>query len=152
MNLQEAAKFLIVAWVKDWPLRTLLDTITNTRGEVTEDRIALARQSFLFLPMHIHWYVCAHGAGASTRRFVADGFPRLNDALWDADDNKGRLELSSRVETLDASDIRMSRQLSRDGVAAMRKAKSEFGRTMGSYRLSREAFKTHQRSAWNVCK
>ena len=152
MNLQEAAKFLIVAWVKDWPLRTLLGVLSPDIKFVTDEQISKVVQAFPFMPSHIHWYVQNHGAGASTRRFVSDAFPRLNDALWDSKDDQKRLLLSAQVCRLSAGDIKQSTKLDNIGVKAMNAAKRAMRQESTSYRLSRDAFKTHQRSAWSVCK
>lgn len=91
MSQEQAAKYFIVAWVKDWKLKIYLATIVGEKNVP----FYIAHESYKWLPESTHWFF-----QGTTRRYIADTFPKLNDLLWDADSNEKRLLLSRIVEKL----------------------------------------------------
>jgi hypothetical protein len=152
LPIDQAAKFIVVAWVKDWGMRTLLETLDGATGDVTEGRLGEMADALPFMPTHLHWYIANRGRGVSCRQFVADCYPRLADALWAANDNAARLKLAPQIERLKAGNVRASSRFSKSDMAEGATARREMRQAITSYRQSRDSFKTHQRSAWGVCK
>lgn len=154
LTLEQGAKFLIVAWAKDWGMRTLMDCLDERPigTEISDERIQDLTSAFAFMPSHTHWYLQNRGRGASARKFVADAFPRLNEALWSAKDNAKRLTLAKQIERLSAGGVKASSRLSASEISEASIDRKRAAAENAAYRLHRESFKTHQRSAWNVCK
>lgn len=90
LDQESAAKFLIVAWVKDWKLRTYLDVLGNGEKIRFED----AHKFYPWLPDNV--YILAKGY---TRRFVAETMRPISEALWNADTNEKRLLISKKVQS-----------------------------------------------------
>ena len=95
MTKEKAAKYFIVAWLKDWKLSTYVETVT---GEVNFP-FEKAHKEFPWLPKHAHWYF-----NGTTRRYIADSFLKLNNMLWDSKSNEERLSFSVLVEKLNGRD------------------------------------------------
>ena len=88
MSQEEAAKYMIVAWVKDWNLYTYLKTVTGSAApDCTE-----AHKVFEWLP---------HGKVQFSKKYVRsyidDNFPKLSENLWDVASDKDRLALFKMV-------------------------------------------------------
>lgn len=153
LTLQSAAKYLIVAWVKDWRMRTLLDVLDGRTDEITEARLNAVVDVIPFMPLDFHYYLASGGRGILTRRYIAESFKRLSDLLWSASDNAARLKLAAQIERLKAPHgIVLSSRFDRGDLNMMARTRSNLRQSTTSYRASRESFKTHQRSAWSVCK
>ena len=152
LSLEQAAKFLVVAWVKDWSMRTLLDVVDEKPGEIAPERVQAAATALPFMPENLHWYVANHGSGVTTRHFVADAFPKLSAFLWSAKDNEARLKVASQIAKLRAGAIKTTSRFSDAERNERRAVARESRQATESYRMSRDAFKTHQRGAWSVCK
>lgn len=148
----QAAKYLVVAWVKDWTMRTLLETLDGAKGDITQSRVDAVAAALTFMPSHRHWYLGNKGYGISARHFISDSFPRLSEALWAAKDHAKRLSFAPQIMRLNAGNATASSRFSKQDLAEDRKTESLLRQADTSYRASRDAFKTHKRSAWNVCK
>lgn len=152
LSLDQAAKYLIVAWVKDWGMRTLLEVLDGAKGDVGQSRIEALTVALPFMPKEVNWYIANRGAGVSARHFIADAYPRLNDTLWSAKDHTARLALSPQIGRLKCAPVKVSSRLSREDRLESSANDRAMRQERTSYAASREAFKTNQRSAWNVCK
>jgi hypothetical protein len=151
-TVERAAKFLVVAWVKQWDMRALLETLDERGGALTNERCADLERAIPFMSGHAHWYACNHGGGVEVRQYVADLFPNLSQALWGAKDNAARLRLAPQIERLRANGGKAARKYSAEEYAERKAAKRAARQTKAYYDMSRAGFKTHGRSAWNVCK
>lgn len=133
-------------------MRTLLDVVDEKPGEITPERVLAAASVLPFMPENLHWYIANHGSGVTTRHFVADAFPKLSDFLWSAKDNEARLKTATQIAKLRAGTIKTTSRFSNAERNERKAIEWESRQASESYRMSREAFKTHQRGAWNVCK
>jgi len=92
MNIENAAKMLIVGWVKNWSMRTTLNAIREKNSDkITDEEIANFHNQYPFMPKNIWLYLSNGGMGTPVRKFMYDNYRKVNDALWDTDDNKVRL-------------------------------------------------------------
>lgn len=144
---KRAAEFLVVAWCKEWTLGEYLDAISeeSVQHALSGGRLDGLREHFPWLTVNFHAY------SRGTREYVAAAFPKLSEWLWRQKDDVSRLKAAPQIERLKSPKVLRGyvnaedRKELKDSYAALRQSSS-------SYRMSRDSFKTHQRSAWNVCK
>ena len=151
LTKEQAAKYAVVAWVKDWSLITLLSSIDSdpaSARHVEQPRVDAARAVAPFLPDDVWVY----RRGGSVRRFFADNFPGVSNALWDADSNEERFGLAQRIERLSGAGKEVRSRFTGNDLHEMRKTRQVLRQATTSYRASRDAFRSNKRSAWNVCK
>ena len=140
MNQEQAAKYFVVAWVKDWSLQTYWRVIT----EKTDIQWDQAHTLFPWLPDE-GWFI----RNSCVRRFLAEAHLVLNDAMWDAKDDKARLALAPKIKLFQCGVIKKRRNLAREAcTASSKKAKHE--RSVLSLLLAQRD--RSKRAAWNVCK
>lgn len=89
--------------------------------------------------------------GKKVRQFVGGHYPKLSAWLFDRPDDLSRLKCAVQVQRLKRPAKPVTLRASEDQ-REMRKARSDQRAASASYRLARDAFKSNQRSAWNVCK
>ena len=95
MNTEQAAKMLIVGWVKNWTMRTVFGAIQEKNADKINDETMLEfHNQYPFMPKNIWLYLSNGGTGTPVRKFMYDNYRKVNDALWDTDDNKKRLEFA----------------------------------------------------------
>lgn len=140
MTQEQAAKYFIVAWVKDWPLRMYFDTVCGEKIDWS-----IAHEKFPWLPKNISFF-CRN---SRVRRYVAEEFRVLNDKLWDANNNEQRLKLAPIVEK--CVGIGNSSRAN-DGKFAARKSAADMGRVVFAKKLTIEAMRAGRGTAWDVCK
>ena len=93
MNTEKAAKLLIYAWIKDWPLRTLYDAITEKSSKnFSDEEIKKFSNKYSFMPSDHKLYIFNKGRGVSVKKFMFDNYKKINDILWDTEDNLKKLE------------------------------------------------------------
>lgn len=78
------------------------------------------------------------------RAFVAARNRLASEALWDGKANRC-------INLMRKHGLKKLVALHKD-ITEVRQGKSEYLQNVASYRISRDAFKLHQRSAWGVCK
>lgn len=144
---KRAAEYLVVAWCRDWKLGDYLDCIAEEVGakHKLDEKLPALREAFPWLTDY--WGAYTH----SVREFVGSAYPKLSQWLWAQPDDVKRLRCAPQIERLKAP-ARLNRFVSDEDRKEMKDAARDLGASTVSYRQSREAFKTHQRSAWNVCK
>lgn len=150
-TLEDGAKMLIVAWVKDWNMRTLFHVLMD-KDEVTEESIKELTTHYPFMPLRPHWYLANRGRGLSAQTFVAAAYPKLNDKLFDASSNEVRLKNAPYLMKQVAGDVRVPSKFSKNEQKEKRKEIKEYKQAVISYNNSRENFKKCHRGAWNVIK
>ena len=151
LTKEQAAKYAVVGWVKDWSLITLLsaiDSATASAKDVEQERIDAARVVAPFMPDDVWVY----RRGGSVRRFFADNFPGVSNALWDANSHEDRFVLAQRIERLSGAGKAVGSRFTGNDLHEMRKTRQALRQATTSYRASRDAFRSNRRSAWNVCK
>ncbi len=152
LDKEKAAKMLIVAWIKNWSMRTLLDAISEQHGAVTDERLAKIVKTFPFMPSNLSWYISNKGVGKMTRIAIPVISKKLNDALWDAKDNETRLSFYKYVLSLKTNVVNHKRKYESEDQIENNESYKESKAEYGSYRLSREAFKKASGHDWNTIK
>jgi len=107
------AKMVIVAWIKDWSCYTLYQAVSGKRKIEHEDLKALC-EKYKFLPSDWFWY---HRRPKGVKKFIADLDRRLNNALWDTEDNMKKLGFASYLVKLDALGIQSSSKYDKEDKA-----------------------------------
>jgi hypothetical protein len=142
MSREKAAQYFIVAWVKEWTLRTYLEVVTDGGPEI---RFEHAQALYPWLPDS--W---PFAANHRVRTFLAEANRPLSDALWDAADNRARLALAPQVEAF------VCTSYSRAYVEEARSAASKAQSRMNVKRLLIKADIEDKRRKngyhWQVCK
>jgi hypothetical protein len=90
MDRKKAAEYFIVAWVKDWSLRTYLTALADGGPRIDFDQ---ANALYPWLPGP-HAFIRKH----LVRTYLADANRPLSDALFDAVGDSARLALAPQVE------------------------------------------------------
>lgn len=152
LTLEHGAKMLIVAWVKDWGMRTLLEVLTEQRGDVSDEKIIDMAKHFPFMPTHIHWYISNRGTGINTQQFVAQAYPKLSEKLYSLDSNEDRLKCAPYVMKQKVGNLRAASKYSSKDMAEHRRDVKEYRQAVVSYNESRATFKKFHKGAWNVVK
>ena len=143
MTQLEAAKMLVVAWVKDWGFGTLAKTIAG------EDYTAEGlHKSFPFMTGQDWILRKGFGKGISVRRYVADYLPSVNALLWDAKDNEARIALAGRIQCAKC----LAGKVTSKEAAELRKAKKVLSVVEQTNAIAMQVQRRSQRGAWNVCK
>jgi len=152
LTLEQGAKYFIVAWIKDWSMRTLIDAMDEKHGHITDERLEKLTQQFPFLPSNINWYICKKGAGHKLKAAMPDIDKKLNDALWDAKDNEQRLSFYTYVMKLKTNKAVHTRKYNSVDQKQHNKEFRENNAAFDSYKLSRAYFKKCQGRDWFTVK
>jgi hypothetical protein len=109
MSAEYAAKMLIVGWVKNWSIRTVLNAIREKdSNKISDEEISDFHKQYPFMPQNIWLYLSHGGAGTPVRKFMYDNYRKVNDALWDTDDNKIRLSFAKYLASKKCPNIKPS--------------------------------------------
>jgi hypothetical protein len=143
MTRKRAAEYFVVAWAKDWSLRTYLHVIADGGAPIPPED---AHSLFPWLPGA---YTCK--GKLSCRAYLAETNRPLSDALWRAGNDSARLlALAAEVEAFTFTN--RTRAYANEASTAARTARREFALA----RLMRfEANETKKRLSghhWKVCK
>jgi hypothetical protein len=152
LTLEQGAKYFIVAWIKGWSMRTLIDAIDEKHGEVTEERLKILTDHFPFLPSNINWYISKKGKGQQVKVAMPDISKKLNDALWGAKDNQERLSFYTYVMKLKTNKVVHKRKYNSEDQKQYNKEFRENNAAFDSYKLSRAYFKKCQGRDWLTVK
>jgi hypothetical protein len=152
MDLEKAAKYLIVAWIKEWRMRTLLNAIDGHGGEVTQEIIDRVHAKYPFMPNILHAYIAGKGQGILMRPYVSNLSKKLSDLLWDAKDNETRLSHYTLVMKLKGENLGRMQGLSKEDRAEQSKDIRYYKSASGGYKQSRHAFKLAQGRDWFTIK
>lgn len=127
MNKEQAAKMLIVGWVKNWNMRTVLNAITEKNSDnINDEEILNFHNKYAFMPKNIWAYLSHRGSGVPVRKFIYDNYRKLNDALWDTDDNKVRLSFASYLISKKCQDVNSSSLYEKEDKDKNRKATRDY--------------------------
>lgn len=145
LEQKKAAEYFVVAWCKDWSLGQYMNAVfEGMHYDELGDAVAVATAAYPWMPERFEHY------GRPVREFVSRSYPKLNAWLWDRPDDLARLKCAEQVCKLrpraTAGRVAESDRLD------MAEASKAMKQSTTSYRASRDAFRTGQRSAWNVCK
>lgn len=93
MDQRNAAEYFIVAWVKNWSLRTYLNVLSEGGPAIDWEA---AHQAYPWLPEGRHWFI----RNPPCRAYLAKVSRPLSDRLWDATGNQARLALAPQLAAL----------------------------------------------------
>ena len=149
LNTEQAAKMLIVAWIKDWTMRTLLDSIDGKSSkEITQERIDDCHNKYQFMPNILHIYVSKKGRGMLVRSYVSYLSKKLNDALWDTDDNLKKLTFFSYIQTLKAKELGSMSRFTKNEMKELLNDRKDYREGQAGYCQSRNAYKLQRKTNW----
>lgn len=150
-DTKRAAEYFVVAWCKQWTLTEYLKVVLERQKlcEFGKDEfqgvLDEACAAYPWLPNDYRAYP------RSVRVVVGTTYPKLSAWLFARDDDVSRLKCAAQIEKLrgPVTPTPMFREADREEFKAARR---EMRQATTSWRAARDAFKTNQRSAWNVCK
>ena len=154
MTLENAAKMLIVGWIKNWTMHTLLDAIDGKSIEryIEQPRIDALVKEFPFMPSKRNWYYLAGNKGAYVRKFVHDTYPKLSNALWDTEDNMKKLAFHTYVMSVKAGAIEPGKKYSRADYLEKLSDTRKYRQSVMSEVVSRDIFVKASGHDWNTVK
>ena len=142
------AKLVIYAWIKDWSCFTLYQSITG-QSKIDEEILKNLCNKYKFLPFDWFWY---HGRPKGIKKYIADLDRKLNNALWDTEDNIKKLEFAFYLSKLNGSKIKSSSKYDKKDIAEHNKASRGFK----SFVLGQVEHKEHNQkmnnSHWRTAK
>lgn len=144
MLTEQAAKYLIVAWCKDWSMRVYWH-VAHDGDDTRAIGWELANQTYPWLPKDIHWFVSKR----SVRMYVATAFRVFNDKLWDCPDNAARLALWPEVVKCIGKDVKCLEDKARH---KMRRARELLVKRDLDNDLTIDSMRRGSGSSWHVCK
>jgi hypothetical protein len=125
------AKLVIVGWIKDWSCLTLMSAVSGKLIGGMDD-IKKLHAKYKFLPSDWFWFYSKAGQPSSKylKKYIADLNKKLNDALWDTEDNIKKLSFASYLATLDSTNVKSQSKYSKEDkkehAKARRGAKGNF--------------------------
>jgi len=146
MTPEEAAKYMLVAWKKDWKMSLYLQTITGVKAEPPWDFDEILKP-FPWMPLNYHW-------GARVRRFIADNYPAFNDLLWSAKDNKALFELAPLLMMMRDADWnnRVENKMKQEAMDALKYAKLSLQRHHLTENISVARMRGVRGHSWGIVK
>ena len=152
MTLENAAKMLIVGWIKNWNMHTMIDALDEKSSErfITQERVDAMVKDFPFMPAEKSWYYGKFGHGSYVRKFVHDAYPKLSNALWDTEDNMKKLAFHTYVMSVKAGDIRPGRKYSKEDMKQKITTSRHYRQSMASECVSRDIFKKSSKHNWGT--
>lgn len=142
---EKLAEWLLIGHAKSWPMYRVMEAVgADNFSEV--DRAEAHKVCPAMPPPEAYWcYV------TPVRAYVRANWPKLSDWLMANEANPQKMMgVLPQVQKLRSKGAQQ-RADSADR-AEIAKDKAALKKADTAYHMSREAFKTHRRSAWNVCK
>ena len=157
MDKEKAAGMFLVAWVKDWTMVTLVHTLAQRHLENIDEEITKQlHEHYPFMPSNLINYYAPYLKRTKfeyVRRFVANNYPKLSNALWEANDNKEILALKPRVLKLISPDIARASKFSREERNERARENRYLKAGIMGYRMSRNTFtKGRGNNGWKTVK
>ena len=152
MSQEQAAKYLVVAWCKDWKMAMLLHTVCGKtfladNPEPWKNMIAEAHAAFPWMPDGVGPYK----ASGLVRQFVGVHYPKLSAWLYTRSSDAERMRCAAQIQRLKCMAPKQG-LLNKVDAADAKKQRRHDRAVQTEYDIVRAAKKTHGRSAWNVCK
>lgn len=146
-DTKNAAEYFVVGWCKDWSIGQYLRYVGALTGDGDVDWTeieAKVSDAYPWMPSMARQYT------NSVRTFVGSAYPKLSAWLFSRATDIDRLKCAPQIERLKPP-AKLAKVSDSDR-AEMKAAVKDERQSTASYRLSRAAFQTCQRSAWHVCK
>lgn len=150
MTQEQAAKYLVVAWVKGWTMSQYFFTVCEAKiGSHMEFKYEDANKLFNWLPEDPFVFL----RKMTVRRYIADNHRLLNEKIWDAKDNEGRLKLYSTILKWNGKSAGAKiNSMRKEVMDESKKSSKEFQANRMVYHNSVSAMRKGSGHAWNVCK
>lgn len=136
----EAAQWLVVAYVRHWTMQTLEMRLWERMQKKPGD--------FQFLPRKEG--VCRWVGNSMARAYVAQNFPKLA-AYLDRATPEQQVKVAHQIVRLKWNGKAPQGALTASERRELARDRKEARAAGGSYRLSRDVFKSHSPHQWNVC-
>ncbi|MAL02058.1 MAG: hypothetical protein CL536_07935 [Alcaligenaceae bacterium] len=137
----KAAQYFVVAWVKDWSLRTFLTAVSDGENIKWSDA-------------HKHYPWLPHDEGpfirdTTVKRWTAEAMKSINDRFWDAVDNSARLGLADRVAKWNSAGAKMKVNPVR---SKTKREQINLMRINAADSMSKQQMRRGSGHDWTVCK
>ena len=157
LDKEKAAGMFLVAWVKEWSMMTLLCTLLGEQvNSIDEALLEEVHKHYPFMPNNLINYFAPYLKRTRfeyVKRFTASNYPKLNEALWNAKDNKEILALKPRVLKLVCPNIARTTKYSNAERAERAKELRDVKAVQLGYQLSRKRFtKGRGNNGWTTTK
>lgn len=154
MTLENAAKMLIVGWIKNWTMHVMIDALDGRSIDryIEQPRVDNLVKDFPFMPSEKSWYYGCSGQGSYVRKFVHDMYPKLSNALWDTEDNMKKLGFHTYVMSVKAGADRPRTKYSKADRLEKRRNTNQYRQSIVSERVSREIFVKAGKHNWSTVK
>jgi len=118
------AKLVIAGWIKDWSCLTLANAINEKMIGGMGD-IKRLHEKYKFLPSDWFWYYNSGGKFTNKylKKYIADLDRKLNNALWDTEDNLKKLSFATYLAKLNSTNVKSSVKYSKEDKREYEKAK-----------------------------
>jgi hypothetical protein len=153
MEELKIAKMMIYGWIKDWSCLTLMQAIKGD-SKVNMAYVNHMCEKYPFLPSHVSWYYLSNGKGVSKyiKKYIADADRRLNDALWDTEDNMKKLDLAHKLLKLNGNKLQPKSRFSNADRQEMRKSRKEYQAKQMEYSAVKEYAQKMNGTHWGTVK
>lgn len=141
----KAAEFMVVGFKRAWLLKEVAAAI-GVDPHDDEQRAEMVK-ACPFMPAE-YWHY-----KRPVRAFFAVEWPKMSDFMLKHEDAPQKLlSVVPALKKSVAAGVKHGTKRSKDDLAEMRATRREYRANAISYTASREAHRSNQRSAWNVCK
>ena len=150
LSQEQAAKYLIVGWIKGWSLNQYFYTVTESQiGKVPTYKLNEMHDLFKWLPSDFN----VINKNYKVARYMAVLMPKVVDKIFDEPDNISRLKHWKEILKYDGTksglligkDLKEARKEGRKGLNAMR-AERQYNK------MRVEEIRRGSGSHWKVCK
>ena len=142
---ETAAKYFVVAWVKNWRMQTYLSAI----GAFNVVQFEELHDLYPWLPTQkdLHFYL----KNREIRQWVSRSMKVISDKMWDTEDNVKRLALAKRIELWNSDSTKHTTQERLD----MQERRISMRKNMQSgkeHTVSMSIMRKGYGTDWKVCK
>ena len=141
---EKAAKYFVVAWVKNWNMWTYLTAI----GAFNND-FELIHDIYPWMPSKDEMFFLYKNQ--DIRAWAARSMKPISDKLWDTEDNLKKLSLAKHIEAWISDKTSASTQHKKD----VNERNKDLRKNMQSgfeHKVSVQTMRNGYKTNWNVCK
>jgi hypothetical protein len=149
MDLTEASKMMVVAWVKDWSIVTLLCYLDKGENRwVDETRVSAAHARWPFMPACIDFYIMK----TPVKTFLAETARPISDRLFDAKGPQQLLAVAPHIARHVSLGTRIQGSVTWAERNEIKRTRRENAAVTVGRNAATKQYKRGLRGAWNVCK
>jgi hypothetical protein len=98
MTKEQAAKYFLVGWIKNWDMSTLANSIMEKNIKCFQDEDYLQiKKMYPFMSSNKWMYRSHGGKGTPVRAFISNNYPKLSNALWNTTSDSVKLSFYEYV-------------------------------------------------------